>query len=147
MITRILTYWGTSPYVLGISSLCGIISLILTIIVTIRTAKIGKILRQNEIMSRYNRERTSFQNAFEGHRKSITVDGLRSKQLLTDILKNVEAYRIKFSEILSWKEKIRLFLFIRQLKKDPEQANYNQICNYLAALSGRLSKKGDLKNG
>lgn len=147
MIARILTYFGTTPFILGISSLCGIISFILTIIVTIRTTKIGKILRRNEITSRYNKERISFQNTFEGHRKSITVDGLRSKQLLTDILKNTEAYRTKFSEILSWQEKIKLSLFIRQLKKKPGQADYNQISNYLAVLSGRLSKKGDLKNG
>lgn len=147
MVARFLSFLGTNPYALGISSLCGIISLVLTIIVTIKTSKISKILRHNEIISRYNKERIGFQNTFEGHRKSITVDGLRSKQLLTDILKNVEAYRTKFSEILSWHEKIRLALFIRQLKKQPEQADYNLISNYLASISGRLSKKGDMKNG
>lgn len=147
MVARFLSFLGTNQYVLGISSLCGIISLILTIIVTTKTSKINKILRHNEITSRYNKERIGFQNAFEGHRKSITVDGLRSKQLLTDILMNVEAYRTKFSEILSWHEKIRLSLFIRQLKKEPGQADYNLISNYLASISGRLSKKGDMKNG
>jgi len=59
----------------------------------------------------------------------------------------VEAYRAKFSEILSWREKIRLAMFIKQLKKEPNQADYNLICNYLASISGRLSKKGDMKNG
>lgn len=147
MVTRFLSFLGTNSYALGIASLCGIISLILTIIVAINASKISKILRHNEIMSQYNRERISFQKAFEGHRKSITVDGLRSKQLLSDILENVEAYRTKFSEILSWHEKIRLTLFIRQLKKKPEQADYNLISNYLASISGRLSKKGDMKNG
>jgi len=132
---------------MGISSLCGIIGFILTIFVAIRTSKISKILKRNEITSQYNKERLAFQNTFEGHRKSITVDGMRSKKLLTDILKNVEAYRAKFSEILSWREKVRLSLFIRQLKKEPEQADYNLISNYLASISGRLTKKGDMKNG
>ena len=122
MVTRFLSFLGTIQYFLG-------------------------FLRHNAITSQYNKERIGFQNTFEGHRKSITVDGLQSKQLLTDILKNVEAYRAKFSEILSWREKIRLAMFIKQLKKEPNQADYNLICNYLASISGRLSKKGDLKNG
>ena len=119
MVTRFLSFLGTNQYFLGFSSLCGVIGFVLTIIVTIKTSKISKILRHNAITSQYNKERIGFQNTFEGHRKSITVDGLQSKQLLTDILKNVEAYR----------------------------ADYNLICNYLASISGRLSKKGDLKNG
>lgn len=146
MIARFLLLLGTNQYILGVSSLCGIIGFILTVIVTIRTAKISKILKHNEIISRYNKERMGFQKAFEGHRKSITVDGLRSKQLQTDILKNVEAYRAEFSEILSLQEKIKLALFIRQLRKAPEYADYNLISNYLASISGRLSKKGDMKN-
>lgn len=147
MVTRFLSFLGTNQYFLGFSSLCGVIGFVLTIIVTIKTSKISKILRHNAITSQYNKERIGFQNTFEGHRKGITVDGLQSKQLLTDILKNVEAYRAKFSEILSWREKMRLAMFIKQLKKEPNQADYNLICNYLASISGRLSKKGDLKNG
>ena len=126
MVARFLSFLGTNQYFLGFSSLCGAIGF---------------------VTSQYNKERISFQNTFEGHRKSIIVDGLQSKQLLTDILKNVEAYRAKFSEILSWREKIRLAMFIKQLKKEPNQADYNLICNYLASISGRLSKKGDMKNG
>lgn len=146
MIARFLSFLGTNPYILGISSLCGIMGFILTIVVAIRTAKTNKILRYNKVTSQYNKERLAFQNMFEGHRISITVDELHSKQLLTDILKNTEAYRVQFSEILSWYEKIRLAMFIRQLKKEPEQANYNLISNYLASISGRLSKRGDMRN-
>lgn len=147
MVARFLAFFGTNRYILGVASLCGIVSFILTVIVTNRTAKISKILKHNEITSRYNKERTGFQKTFEGHRKSITVDGLRSKQLLTDILQNVEAYRAEFSEILGFREKIRISMFIRQLKKEPARADYNRISNYLASISGRLSKKGDMKNG
>ena len=147
MVARFLSFLCTNPYVLGISSLCGIISFFVTIVVAIRTSKISKILKHNEITSQYNKERVGFQKTFAGHRKSITTDGLRSKQLLTDILENVEAYRTKFSEILSWRERIMLALLIKQLKKDPEQADYNMVSNYLASISGWLSKKGDMKNG
>lgn len=147
MITKFLSFLGTNPYLLGISSLCGILSFILTVIVTMRTAKINKILRYNEITSRYNKERTAFQNVFEGHRKSIMEDGLQSNRLQNDILKNVEAYRAQFSEILSLREKIRLARFVSLLKKEPDQINYNSICVYLASISGRLSRKGDIKNG
>lgn len=146
MIARFLSFLGTSPYIQGVSSLCGILGFVLTIVVAVRTAKINKILRYNEITSRYNRERLKFQKIFEGHRMSITEDQIHTKQLLTDILKDVEAYRVQFSEILSWCEKIRLALFIRQLKKEPKRIDYNLISNYLASISGRLSKKGDMKN-
>lgn len=146
MVARFLSFLGTNPYVIGISSLCGILGFVLTIIVAGRTAKINKILRYNEITSRYNKERLRFQKTFEGHRMSITEDQIHSKQILTDILKNVEAYRVQFSEILSWYERIRLAMFISQLKKEPEQADYNLISNYLASISGRLSKKGDMRN-
>lgn len=146
MIARFLSFLGENPYIQGFSSLCGIIGFVLTIVVAVRTAKINKILRYNEITSRYNKERLKFQNRFEGHRMSITEDQIHTKHLLTDILKDVEGYRVQFSEILSLREKRNLSMFIEELKKEPEQADYNLISNYLASISGRLSKKGDMKN-
>ena len=146
-IEKILSFFGTNELVLGIASLCGIVGFILTIIVTIRTAKISKILRYNEITSNYNKERTGFQRTFEGHRVSITEDNIRTDKILKDILKNVEEYRVKFQEILSFQEKLRLQLLVHQLKKEADNANWNSICNGLAILAGHLSKKGEKKNG
>ena len=146
-IEKILSFLGTNELIFGIASLCGIVGFVLTVIVTIRTAKISKILRYNEITSSYNKERTGFQRTFEGHRVSITEDNIRTDKILKDILKNVEEYRIKFKEILSFQEKIRLHLLVHQLKKEANRANWNSICNGLATLSGHLSKKGEKKNG
>ena len=92
--------FGTNQIVQSVSSLCGIIGFALTILVTIRTSKISKILKYNATTSQYNKERTAFQKVFEGHRDSITMDGVRSEKLLKDILKNVEEYHVKFSDIL-----------------------------------------------
>lgn len=143
---KILTFLGTNEIVLGICSLCGIVGFFITIFVSIKTAKIGRILKYNEITQNYNRERSSFQRTFEGHRVSIIDDNIRTERILKDILKNVEAYRTKFAGILTLRERFSLWMFIRLLKKPASRVNFNTVCNYLAILSGRLSKKGDKKN-
>ena len=147
MIAEILRFLGTNEIILGIASLIGIIGFILTIIVSVRTAKISKILKYNQITTQYNRERLGFQKTFIGHRQSIIEDGIKSDKLLKDILQNVEEYKAKFEAILSIQEKNTLRKFIRLLKKESCNVNYNTVCNYLATLSGRLSKKEDKKNG
>lgn len=143
----ILRFMGSNEVVLGIASICGIAGFILTIIVSIRTAKIGKILKYNQITSQYNRDRKAFQKVFEGHQASIFEDNLRSDKLLKEILKNVEAYQFNFHEILTAREKVTLFLLKRLLKKESKHVNYNAIGNHLAFLAGRLSKKEEKKNG
>ena len=75
------------------------------------------------------------------------MDGVRSEKLLKDILKNVEEYHVKFSDILPVRDRLVIFLFKRILMKEPQNVNWNTVCNYLAILSGRLSKKEELKNG
>ena len=139
--------FGSNRIVQSVSSICGIIGFALTILVTIRTSKISKILKYNATTSQYNKERTAFQKAFEGHRDSITMDGVRSEKLLKDILKNVEEYHVKFSDILPARDKLVIFFFKRILMKEPQKVNWNTVSNYLAILSGRLSKKEEPKNG
>lgn len=146
-IKNILCFFGTNQIVLGIASLCGIIGFVLTIVVTIRTNKISKILKRNQLTAQYNRERSGFQSAFEGHQASIMKDDLRTDAILKDILKNVEAYDAKFGELIPLRERFRLYAFKRLLKKEAGKTNWNKICNYLAILSGYLSKKEEMKNG
>ncbi len=147
MIIDFIKFCATNEIVLGIASIMGIAGFILTVFVSIRTAKISRILKYNQVTGQYNRERLGFQQTFEGHRKSIIEDDIKSDKLLKDILQNVEEYKIKFDEILSFKEKTTLSMFIRLLKKESHKVNYNKVCNYLATLSGRLSKKENIKNG
>lgn len=147
MVWNFLKFWGTNEIVLGLTSLTGLAGFVLTILVSIRTAKISKILKYNDVTSQYNRERTAFKKTFEGHRQSIIEDRMKSDAMLKDILQNVEEYRAKFAEILSLKEKITLFLFTRLLKKKASNVDFNVVCNYLATLSGRLAKKENIKHG
>ena len=147
MIIDMLSFLGTNEVILGVASLVGIVGFVLTVFVSIRTSKISKILKYNQVTSQYNKERLAFQRTFEGHRKSIVEDGIKSNKLLKDILQNTEEYRIKFGEIMTLKEKITLFKFSQILKKEASKVDYNKVSNYLASLSGRLSKKGDTRNG
>lgn len=146
MIIDLLKEIATNDVVQGISTSVGIIGFILTIFVSIKTKKISKILKYNDVISTYNSERLGYQKAFEGHRKSIIDDNIKTNDILKDILKNVESYRLKFDEILSIKEKIDLYLFKKLLKKEANNVDYNKVCNYLAILSGRLSKKEKIRN-
>ena len=147
MIIDMLKFFGKNEVILGIVSLTGIIGFVLTIFVSIRTSKISKILKHNQLTSQYNKERLAFQRTFEGHRNSIIVDGLRSNKLLKDILQNVEEYRAKFGEIMSLSERYSLHNFSHILRKETDKVDYNKVCNYLALLSGRLSKREDKRNG
>lgn len=142
-----LSFVGTNEYVLGIASIAGIAGFILTILVTIHTNSISKILKYNQITAQYNKDRAAYQKAFDGHRTSILEDNIKTNKLLKDILSQVESYRNKFQEILPFKERFTLFLFQRILQKDVNNVDWNKVCNYLAILSGRLTKKEDLKNG
>lgn len=149
MIEDVFRFLGTNSIVLGISTLCGVIGFILTIVVTIKTAKINKILKYNRITEQYNSDRLSFQRSFEGYKSSIIIDRIKTEDLQKDILTKVESYKANFSEIISIQEKITLNLFIRILEKDFNEINepdWNKICNYLARLSGRLTKKEEQKN-
>jgi len=142
-----LIFFETNEIILGVCSLLGIAGFIMTLIVTIKTTKIAKILKYNQVTDTYNKERTAFQKAFEGHRSSIVEDGIKTDKILKDILKQVEAYRTKFNDILPLKERIALNSFVKILKKPADEVDFNSVCNYLATLSGRLSKKEDKKNG
>lgn len=146
-LEAILRFLGTNELVLGIASFCGIVGFALTIFVSVRTTKISKILKHNQLTSQYNKERLAFQNTFEGHRSSITEDNIKTEKLLKDILKNVEEYRNKFNGLLSFQDRLRLFWFSMLLKKEPMDVNWNSICNNLAIISGRLGKKEDQQYG
>lgn len=74
MIIDILKFFETNEIILGIASLLGIFGFILTVFDSIRTAKISKILKYNQVTSQYNKERLAFQRTFMGHRKSIIED-------------------------------------------------------------------------
>lgn len=117
MIIDMLKFFGKNEVILGIVSLTGIIGFVLTIFVSIRTSKISKILKHNQLTSQYNKERLAFQRTFEGHRNSIIVDGLRSNKLLKDILQNVEEYRAILSSTFRRINQHRCLLFLKLIKK------------------------------
>lgn len=147
LLEKTLKFFGTDEVVLGICSVLGIVGFIITIFTWLKTEKISKILKYNAITSQYNKERQSFQKSFEGHRISIATDGIKTDRILKDILKSVEAYDVKFKEILTQKERFTLWSFKRILKKPAKDVDFNIVCNHLAMLSGRLSKKEETKNG
>ena len=122
-----LKFFGTNEIILGVCSLLGIVGFIMTLIVTIKTNKIAKILKYNQVTDTYNKERTAFQKAFEGHRSSIIEDEIKTDKILKDILKQVEAYRTKFNDILPLKERMALNSFVKILKKCPNAESHQDF--------------------
>lgn len=145
-MTDLLLLLGNNPIITGIASLCSILGLLLTLAVAFKTEKISKILKYNEVTSQYNKERMAFQKTFEGHRKSIIEDGIKSDRILKDILKNVEEYDFKFKELFTIKDRITIWKLKSSLRKRASEADFNAICNNLATLSGRLSKKEEIRH-
>lgn len=146
-IYKLLYFLGVDRIVLGICSLLTMISFIFTVLVMIRTSRIAKILRYNSIVDVFNKERLSYKKTFDGHINSIVDDKIQSDKILKRILVDIEAYRNKFGDILSFREKIELWGFRRLLANTAEKVDFNDVCNRLATLSGRLHRKGDKKNG
>ena len=140
-------FFGKNEIILGIVSILSIVGFIITVIVAIRTNRITKILKLNQVTNQYNRERTALQKAFVGHRESILNDGIRTDDLLKKILQNVTEYREKFSTIMSLRERITIRRLVRLLKKESNKVDYNSVCNCLATIAGRLSKKEEKRNG
>ena len=147
MVVRFLGFLGKNEIVLGVCSLLSIIGFVLTLFVTFKTSKIAKVLKYNQVTDVYNKERKSYQKTFEGQRRSIIEDGIKTDKILKDILKNIEAYRLMFNDILLLRERRSLLKFIKILKKPANEVEFNEVCKYLATLSGRLSKREDKKNG
>ena len=146
MIIDTLNFFGTNETILGIVSIVGIVGFILTVIVTVKTGAISKILKYNQVTDNYNENREGYLRAFEGHRKSITELNDKSEKLLKTILAQVESYRVNFGEIISRSEMKTLNNFIGLLEQEANAVDWNEVCNYLAKLSGRLSKKEEKKN-
>lgn len=147
LLKNFLTFLGSDKIILGVCSLIGILSFIITILTYIRTSKITQILKYNALTTQYNKERKGYQETFDGHRSSIEEDGNKTDRILKNILKNVEEYQAKFGDMLPLSEKISLWRFKKMLKKEAVNVDFNDVCNHLAILSGRLSKKEDIKNG
>ena len=99
MIIDMLKFFGENEVILGIVSLTGIIGFVLTIFVSIRTSKISKILKHNQLTSQYNKERLAFQRTFEGHRNSIIVDGLRLLNLVQSQFPSADAFIDDFLKV------------------------------------------------
>jgi len=57
-----LIFFGTNEIILGVCSLLGIAGFIMTLIVTIKTTKIAKILKYNQVTDTYNKERSQIQH-------------------------------------------------------------------------------------
>ena len=63
-LQKTLEFFGSNLIILGICSLLGIVSFVITVLTLIKTAKITKILKYNSITSQYNKARSGFQKTF-----------------------------------------------------------------------------------
>lgn len=116
----------------------------LTIYLTIKTKNIDKQLKHRDLVRKYNSERKGLVKKFTAHRKLILQSKFQTRETVSDILTDLEAYSCNYSKLFSLSQKIEVLLFRRLLRKDYGNIKFNRVSQSLSMLIGRLSKEEDL---
>lgn len=119
-----MTMWGAADALAYYGTILGALVAVATVVVTILFTY--KQIQRDSYLRRENE-------------KWFDVESVFSNALNT--------INLKFGEILSPSDRFSLFKFSLLLRKETDKVNYNKVSNYLALLSGRLSKKEDKRNG
>jgi len=146
-LEKFIRFCATNEIVMGLATIAGLVSFGLSIFVSIRTAKISKVLAHNSLTDSYNKERLVFLKGFLGHRTSIIEDANHSEQLRLDILKLLTTYREKFGGLMSYKEKFSTWKFSRMLMRKTEKVDFHKVSTQLSLMTGRLEKKEERIHG
>lgn len=146
-LVRVLRFLGSDSLALGIVSICSVLSFAISIVVSHRTARISKVIKYNSTIDGYNKKKQVYQKIFEGHRMSIQVDEIHTDRLLKDILKNTDEFDWLFHKVIDFPTRVLIWKLKIALRKEAKRADFNRICNCLAALSARLSERKDRLNG
>lgn len=142
-----IKWLGTNEYILGFISLLSIVGFIITIVVERRTATLNKVLKHNELVTAYNKDRLAYSKLFLGHHNSIVQDNDHSDALIDDILKGLTEFKVKYAKLLTIKMKWAVWELERQLMKKSDKVNFHSVAKRLTILSGFLGKKEETING
>ena len=78
---------------------------------------------------------------------NVSDDNNYTDRLLKDILKNTEEFDWLFHKVIDFQTRVLIWKLKVTLRKEAKRADFNRICNCLAALSARLSERKDRLNG
>lgn len=116
-IKNAISWFGTNEIALGLATITGLISFLLSIVVSFRTAKISKILKYNDLADTFNKERKALWRTAMGHRDSILKDGTKTDVTRNNILIFVTKCQNKYRPLLAWKVRFTLWRLKGLLKK------------------------------
>ena len=141
-----LKWLGTNEYILGFISLLSIIGFGITILVERRTATINQVLKHNELVTAYNKDRMAYANAFYGHHNTL-LNSEHSVVQINDVLRTLTEFKTKYNKLLTLKMKWQVWRLERQLMKENNRINYHKVSKQLTVLAGFLGKKEEKING
>lgn len=133
--------FATNNFLVGLASLCSIIGLIISIYLMIATNNIKQTLIKYKQSQSFNQNIKYYYDRFHAYKDLILEDNLFDNRLKSDILTEVLTFRTRYIYILTPLEKLKLELLIKNLRKDIQLVNINNLCNQLAYLISRINKK------
>ncbi|NLI89771.1 MAG: hypothetical protein GX366_05120 [Epulopiscium sp.] len=117
----------------------------MTIIVTIKTKNIEKVLDHMTTAEKYNENKFVYREKFKGHKLSVDQSGL-SRALVTDLLILVYSFLAEYKSLLSYAEFLKIkYIIIPYLERDYSKIDSHKTNQYLAYIIGRLSKEEKTK--
>ena len=146
-LEKSIRFFATNEIALGLVGITGLISFVLSIVVSFRTASISKILKYNNLADTFNKERKALWRTAIGHRDSIIIDETKSAVTCNNILIFVTKCHSKYKPLMSWKVRFAAYRLKGMLKKQTDKVKYNTVVNNLAELIAWLEIEEEKKNG
>lgn len=146
-VESIIKWFATNELALGLATITGLISFVLSIIVSFRTAKISRILKYNDLTDAFNKERKALYKTVMGHRDSILIDGTKTDVTRNNILLFVSRCSTKYKPLMSWRVRFTIWKLKRLLKQPNIKIKYNAVVDHLAELAAWLDIEEERKNG
>ena len=146
-VINAIEWFATNKVILGLATIAGLISFVLSIVVSVRTAKIGKILKYNNLADSFNKERKALWRTAMGHRDSILKDDMKTDVTRSNILIFVNRCHNQYKPLMNWKVGWSIWRLQTILKQKNAMVDYNAVVNHLAELVAWLETEEERKNG
>lgn len=136
-----------SEFGVFIAFLCTVFGFAMTIWVWVRTNKISKVLRHNELTPRYNEERKHYQERFRGYRNTIDEDNIKTRSFISTIRESINCFHIQYKTLLSFTIRVKILYLNHYLQQDYNKIKINKISNSLTDIISYLEKEENLNHG
>lgn len=137
-----ITNWGTDPLLIGIAAFSSFLGLILSIAIIFLSIKVNnkvnQKLKKHSDVDTYNNNRINYRDRLESYQFLIQKDNIFKPQIAIQII-NVIGSLENYSSLLSWTDKINIFMIKWELK-DINKTNKYKIGKRLSYFIRRCER-------